>query len=76
MFKYPCSDLIYSRAFGELYREMRDYVGRRLWQALAENADAETFAYPTAEDERAIIEIIRQTNNGLPHCGKTAEVGS
>lgn len=66
LFKYPCSYLIYSRAFDELPDEMRDYVWRRLWQVLAKNADAEKFAHLSAEDKRAIIEIIRQTKSKLP----------
>jgi len=70
MFKYPCSYLIYSRAFDELPDEMRDYVWRRLWQVRAENEDPETFAHLTAEDKRAIVEIIRQTKDGLPQYWK------
>jgi len=70
MFKYPCSYLIYSRAFDELPGEMRDYVWRHLWQVLAENEDAETFAHLSAEDKRAIVEIIRQTKDGLPEYWK------
>ncbi|MGE0759966.1 MAG: hypothetical protein AB7O38_23325 [Pirellulaceae bacterium] len=70
MFKYPCSYLIYSRAFDELPDEMRDYVWRRLWQVLAENEDPETFAHLTVEDKRAIVEIIRQTKDGLPQYWK------
>jgi len=76
MFKYPCSYLIYSRAFDELPDEMRDYVWRRLWQVLAENEDAETFVHLSAEDKRAIIEIIHQTKDGLPEYWKAADAES
>lgn len=73
MFKYPCSYLIYSRAFDELPGQMRDYVWRRLWQVLAKNEDAETFAHLSAEEKRAIVEIIRQTKDGLPEYWKAVE---
>jgi len=76
MFKYPCSYLIYSRAFDELPDEMRDYVWRRLWQVLAENEDAETFVHLSAEDKRAIVEIIHETKRGLPEYWKAADTES
>jgi len=76
MFKYPCSYLIYSRAFDELPREMRDYVWRRLWQVLVKNKDPETFAHLSTEDKRAIVEIIRQTKDGLPEYWKAVEAES
>lgn len=66
MFKYPCSYLIYSGAFDKLPVAMRDYVWRRLWQVLVKNEDSETFAHLSAEDKRAIVEILRQTKDDLP----------
>lgn len=71
MFKYPCSYLIYSDAFRKLPSEVRDYVWQRLWQVLAENADAETFAHLTEDDKRSIIEILRETVDDLPPYWKT-----
>jgi len=76
MFKYPCSCLIYSRAFDELPSEMRDYVWRRLWQVLVDDEDATTFAHVSGEDKRAIFEIIRQTKDGLPEYWKAADAES
>lgn len=66
LFQYPCSYLIYSRAFDGLPQEASEYVWRRLWEVLAENADAERFAHLSAEDKRAIIEILRETKQPLP----------
>jgi hypothetical protein len=34
MFKHPCSYLVYSRAFQELPRPMKDLIYRRLWEVL------------------------------------------
>ena len=66
LFKYPCSYLIYSRAFDELPRDMRDYVWRRLWQVLVKNRDSKKFAHLTARDKSVIVAIIRATKRGLP----------
>lgn len=71
LFKHPCSYLIYSRAFDELPRDMRDYVWRRLWQVLVKNRDSQKFAHLTAEDKRAIVAIIRATKRGLPDYWKS-----
>lgn len=68
LFRYPCSYLIYSRAFDELPDEMREYVWQRLWQVLAEGADAERFAHLSGADKRALVEIIRETKRDLPAC--------
>ena len=71
LFKYPCSYLIYSRAFDELPKDMRDYVWRRLWQVLVKNRDSKKFAHLTTEDKRAIVAIIRATKRGLPDYWKS-----
>lgn len=73
MFKYPCSYLIYSRAFDQLPSEMRDYFWRRLWEVLSDNEDSERFAHLSLEDKRAIVEIIRQTKDGLPEYWKATQ---
>lgn len=66
MFKYPCSHLIYSKAFAELPSEMRDYVWQRLWTVLDDESDAEQSAHLSKDDRRAIVEIIRETVPNLP----------
>lgn len=70
LFKYPCSYLIYSRAFDELPAEMHDYVWRRLWEVLSGADNSEDFAHLSAEDRQAIREIIRETKPNLPEYWK------
>jgi len=66
MFKYPCSYLVYSKAFEELPPEMRNYVWQRLWNVLNDEQDTEKFAHLSAGDRQAIVEIIRETVPNLP----------
>jgi hypothetical protein len=66
MFKYPCSYLIYSPAFGELPAVMRDTILERLWGVLSGKDQDPQFARLTAEDRQAILEILRETKSDLP----------
>ena len=66
VFKYPCSYLIYSDAFDQLPAAMRDYVWTRLWNVLSKHQAAQKFAHLSAEDRRAIVEILRATKLDLP----------
>jgi len=68
LFKYPCSFLIYSKTFNELPPAMREYVWQELWEILANQKKAEKFAYLSAEDRKAILEILRETKTDLPPC--------
>lgn len=66
LFKYPCSYLIYSRAFDELPAEMREYTWKRLWDVLSDKVEPEKFAHLSNDDRQAIREILRDTKAGLP----------
>jgi hypothetical protein len=66
MFRYPCSYLIYSRAFDSLPAEVKEYVYRRLWDVLGGRETGKEFAHLTTEDRRAILEILRDTKPDLP----------
>lgn len=66
LFRYPCSYLIYSPAFDGLPGEMRDYVWKRLWEALSQSNAEKQFAHLAPADRRAIVEIIRETKEDLP----------
>lgn len=61
LFKYPCSYLVYSRAFRELPAEVKSYVLRRLREVLCGQDRSAAFAHLSAEDRRAIDEILRDT---------------
>ncbi len=72
LFKYPCSYLIYSKAFDGLPREMRDYVWRRLWTVLTDKAIPERFSHLSDSDRRTIIGILRDTKPELPEYWREA----
>jgi hypothetical protein len=66
LFTHPCSYLIYSEAFCELPVEMREYVWEKLRRVLVEAEDPEKFRHLTAEDRRAIVEILLATHPAIP----------
>ena len=75
IFKYPCSYLIYSKAFDALPGPSKDYVYRRLFEVLSGADDGPTFAHLSREDRRAILEILVATKPGLPESWKLAIAG-
>jgi hypothetical protein len=66
LFRYPCSYLIYSRAFDSLPNEVKDHIYRRLWEILNGRGTGKDDPRQTAEDREAIVEILRETKPGLP----------
>jgi hypothetical protein len=65
LFKYPCSYLIYSEAFDALPSPAKEYVYRRLLEVLTGRDQSAAFARLTAEDRRAILDILLATKPGL-----------
>lgn len=65
-FKYPLSYMIYSEAFDSLPVEAKDRALRRLWQILRRGEDKPAFKHLSAEDRRAIFEIVTDTKKDLP----------
>ncbi len=66
LFKYPCSYLIYSKAFATLPGPVKEYVLRRLYEVLSGKDTSEPFAHLSPADRRAILEILRDTLPDLP----------
>ncbi len=66
LFKYPCSYLIYSQAFDKLPADVRDYILQRLFDVLTGKDNGKEFAHLSADDRRAILEILRETKPNLP----------
>ncbi len=66
LFKYPCSYLIYSKAFNKLPPPLLEDVYLRLWQVLTGEDTTAAFAHLTKTDRRAILEILRDTKKNLP----------
>jgi len=64
--KYPCSYLIYSPAFEGLPPEAKSAIYQRLWQVLSGAETAPRYRKLTADDRRAVVEILRDTKADLP----------
>jgi hypothetical protein len=64
MFKYPLSYMIYSATFDGLPAPAREKIYRRLYDAL--KGGNPRYREVTAENRRAILEILIQTKKGLP----------
>jgi hypothetical protein len=75
LFRYPCSYLIYSRAFDSLPEGVREHVYLRLWERLAGPTAAQATPHLSPEDRQAIVEILRETKPGLPDCWQGAASG-
>jgi hypothetical protein len=65
LFKYPCSYLVYSRAFADLPAEVKDYVFRRLHEVLSGQDTSAAFGHLSAADRKAVAEILRETLPGF-----------
>ncbi len=72
LFRYPCSYLIYSRAFNNLPAEVKDYVYKRLWEILNGRSDGKEEPQLASEDRQAILEILVETKPDLPDYWKAS----
>ncbi len=61
LFRYPCSYLIYSRAFDGLPGQAKAYLYRRLREVLDGKDRSEAFAHLTGDDRKAIREVLCAT---------------
>jgi hypothetical protein len=66
MFRYPCSYEIYSAQFDAMPAELRDRLYRRLYEILTGTDRTPAYAGLSADNRRAILEILRDTKKGLP----------
>src|SRR5207302_2080468 len=66
LFRYPLSYMIYSPAFDGLPDVARDRVYKRLYDVLTGQVQTGRLAQMSAEDRRAVLEIVRDTKPGLP----------
>ena len=76
LFRYPCSYLIYSRAFDSLPGEVKEYIYRRLWAILDGREAGKDGPRLSSEDRAAIVDILRDTKPDLPDYWKTASPGA
>lgn len=66
LFKYPCSYLVYSKAFAALPQEVKAHTLKRMHEVLTKKDTSEAFAHLTAADRTAVLEILRDTLPDLP----------
>ena len=66
MFRYPCSFLVYSKAFDAMPQVVKDRLYKRMWEVLTERDKSPQFAQLSAADRKAILEILLDTKNDLP----------
>ena len=61
LLRYPCSPMIYSQTFTGLPLEARTLVLKRLNEILTGKDQTKPFVHLTAEDRKAVLEILRET---------------
>jgi hypothetical protein len=66
LLRYPCSYMIYSAAFGALPTDVRAAIYSRAWEVLSGRDASPKYARLSADDRRAVIEILRETLHDLP----------
>ena len=66
IFRYPCSYLVYSDSFAALPEPAKGYVYHRLLEVLSGQDQSQDFARLTADDRQAVLEILLDTQHGLP----------
>jgi hypothetical protein len=66
LFRYPCSYLIYARAFDALSSEVKDYIYQRLWEILNGRSTPKDDPKIAPEDGQAVIAILHATKRDLP----------
>jgi len=66
LFRYPCSYMIYAPAFDGLPPRAKDAVYARMWEVLSGRDPSLRYKSLTLGDRQAIVEILRDTKQGLP----------
>ena len=66
LLRYPCSYLVYSEAFDALPSSLKEAVYRRMLDILSGNDARTVRARLSADDRRAIVEILRDTKPDFP----------
>jgi len=72
LFRYPLSYMVYGPAFDNIPDIARDGIYRKLYDVLTGKDTSETFARLSAEDRRAVLEILRDTKPNLPAYWKSS----
>jgi hypothetical protein len=65
LLKYPMSYLVYSKSFDDMPPELLQYVERRFREVLSGEDTSPAFAHLSADDRKAILEILHETKPGF-----------
>ena len=76
LFKYPCSYLIYSDAFEQLPKLVREDIYQRLFDVLTGKDERPAFENLPRASRRAIREILVETKKDLPGYWREARAES
>ena len=71
LMRYPCSYMIYTAAFDALPEPALDAIYRRMWAILSGEESGRPYDRLSADDRRAVIEILVDTKSGLPDYFRT-----
>jgi hypothetical protein len=66
LMRYPCSYMVYSAAFDNLPRLVRDAAYQRIWAILSGLDSRPKYSHLSSADRVAILEILRETKKDLP----------
>lgn len=67
LFRYPCSYMIYSRAFDALPVQAKSAIYARLWQILSGEEKGSRYSRLSLADRQAIVGILRDTQPDVPN---------
>lgn len=66
LFRYPCSYLIYSKAFDSMPGTVLEVVMQKLHDVLTGKDQSANYAHLSPGDRQAMLEILRETKSNLP----------
>ena len=66
LMRYPCSYMINTDAFDRLPRLAKDLVYERMWAILSGRERGAPYTRLSLDDRRAVVEILKDTKDGLP----------
>jgi hypothetical protein len=75
LFRYPLSYMVYDPAFDALPDVAKERVYRKLFDALTSKDSSDKYARLSAQDRRAILDILRDTKPDLPDYWRTVGSG-
>jgi hypothetical protein len=75
LLRYPCSYMIYSAAFAALPADARAAIYGRMGDVLSGRDPDPRYARLSADDRRAVVEILRETVPDLPAEFRTGSDG-